>query len=83
MHEFLTSIGPQFLIYCMRFKTAIYGIWRMLHFVNDFDMMNHLMIVEVERKEKEQALHYEVEVKFQYETFVMEIHVLLWSLLRF
>ena len=27
----------------------------MLHFVNDFDMMNRLMIVEVERKEKEQS----------------------------
>lgn len=51
MSSFL-SVGPQFPNICMRFKTALWYL-KNATFVNDFDMMNCLMIVEIERKEKE------------------------------
>lgn len=49
----LLSVGPQFPNILYEVQDCYLWYLKNATFVNDFDMMNCLMIVEIERKEKE------------------------------
>lgn len=56
----LLSVGPQFPNILYEVQDCYLWYLKNATFVNDFDMMNCLMIVEIGKK-KNRALHYEVE----------------------